>query len=133
MSYFSTPHCSSLVTKRSPKKGSPMSTILFPSKGMHRLSHATTSKSHLCIFIMTCQVDKKKKTYQQFNGKKKPLLLQVTFAFQEQLKVQSRNHCFWRAAEGTEICAHINLFLPTPQPPLTTIPVQQNRILAQPK
>ena len=54
--------------------------------------------------------------------------------FQEQLKVQSGNG-FWRAAGGTEICAHTHkpLFLPTPQPPLTTIPVHQNKILAQTK
>ena len=83
--------------KEAQKNGSPTFAILFPSKGMPSLSHDTTSNGCKCILTWPTMT------------RKKNLLQQVTSAFQEQLKVQSRNYCFWRAAEGTEISAHINL------------------------
>ena len=53
-------------------------------------------------------------------------MLQDTSGFLKAAEGKSRNFCFWRTTEGTEINAHINLFSSTPQPQLTTIPVQQN-------
>ena len=102
MSHSSTPHCSRALTERSQKKGSSSSPFYFHQReciGFHTLPHQRSIND----FNMAHQVNLKKKPISNLMGGK------TIAARQEQLKVQSRN-CYWKAAEGTEICAHINLF-----------------------
>ena len=44
----------------------------------------------------------------------------------EGTEILQTSNSFWRIAESIEISAHTNLFHPTPQRPLTTIPVHQH-------
>ena len=66
---LSKPHCSSVVTERSPKKA--LLAILFPSNGMYMLLHTHIIET-LMYFNMAHQVNKKK-TYQQFQRENKIL------------------------------------------------------------
>ena len=119
--------CSSVVTEKSPKKGSSSSTIIY-IKGNAQPFTRYHIKETLIHFNMASQVNKKK-TYQQFKEEKKRnyeevfheiLLLQGTTASGQLLEVQNS-------------VLPLTTFPHPSKPPLTTIPVKLNLFPIQPK
>ena len=126
LSHPSKPHCSSVVTERSPKKALPH-LLFYLIKGNAQPFTCYHIKEALMHFNMAPKLTRKKPISNLMG--KKPIS-----NLMGKKPIAARNFCFSRAAEGTEICPHTNhssFLLPNLLSPLFLY--TKNKILAQPK